>query len=221
MKAPVCMTALGLILVGLVGCHGVADERDYTIRGDFQDVRVELSNGDLTIRAAEPGADAIEMRADVGGVGGGNAIERRMDGDTLVIDYRCGFCGGDVELIVPEQLPVDAWVKRGDLELDGLSAPVVAEVRTGAIQGYDLASDTEIFANAGGIELTYRERPARIDVESHVGGVVLEVPSGGYRLDTRGHLGAVRLVDVWDDASAEEEIRVFTHAGGVEILGNR
>ncbi len=213
----ICLLAMGFI--GLVGCHGVADERDYTIRGDFQDVRVELSNGDLSIRA-EPGIDAIRMEADVGGMGGGDAVDRYMEGETLVIDYRCGFCGGDVELVVPDHLPIDAWVKRGDLQLDGLAAPVVAEVRTGAIEGHDLTADVEVFANAGSVELEFVERPGLVDVESHVGAVLLEVPSGGYQLDTRGHLGAVRLVDVWQDDDALEEIRVFNHAGEVEILGN-
>jgi hypothetical protein len=218
MRGLVC---IGLALVGLVGCHGVSDQRLYTITGDYEDLRVELSNGDLSIEAAEPGERSIRMEADFGGVGGSDAIDRYMDGDTLVIDYRCGFCGGDLELVIPADLPVDAYVRRGDLSLEGLSASVLAEVETGAIEGTHLTADVEAFVNAGGIELEFDDRPGLVDVETHVGAVLLEVPSGGYRIDARGHLGAVTLSDVWEDASSEEELRVFNHAGEVRILGNR
>lgn len=206
----------GLGVVG-VGCAPMADDRSFSLTGGFDAVQVELSNGDLSVYAVE--GDAVLLDVDFGGLASSGSVDRRVEDGVLVVDYACRLCGGDVSLGVPAGLPVRAWLAHGDLSLEGLSGPVSAEVRAGAIEVDELACDADLLAHAGSIEGSWSERPLGIRAEAHVGAVELELPTGAYDLDVRATLGVVRLDAIVHDPSADAAVRAVAGAGEVALVG--
>ncbi|MEZ4320975.1 MAG: hypothetical protein R3F61_26085 [Myxococcota bacterium] len=204
-------------VAGMVGCAPISDERTYAIEGDFDSVRIELSNGDLDVHPVA--GTQVTVEADFGGVGRPNTVSRYVEDGELVIDYACGLCGGDLDVGIPGDLPVRAVLQHGDLELEGLTGPVSAELHAGSVVGTDLACDVDVFNHAGSVELEWGFRPVFVDAEAHLGSVLLEVPAGGYALDLHANVGVVRLVDVFDDPDSDASIAAFAHAGEVQIEG--
>lgn len=212
------MRRVGWILGVTVACGPIVDERSFTIEGDFDAVRVKLSNGEAIVGLAE--GEAVELDVDFGGVGRPSSVGRYVEQGVLVIDYSCTLCGGDLELGIPDGMPVDITVLHGDLELVGLTGPVRGEVHTGSIAGEDLDCDTDVVAYAGSIELDWDFRPLAVQAETHVGALSLGVPAGPYRLDVGSNLGVVRLFDVVHDDRATSAISAFAFMGEVEIEGS-
>lgn len=208
---------LVLSLIGIgVGC-GEIDEGPFVVGDGFDRVEVKLSNGDLTIVAHDEPEVVIE--ADFGGLSRPGSIGRYLDDGVLIVDYDCALCGGEVLVRVPHGVPVDADLAQGDLTLDGLSGPVVANMQAGEITGIDLACDANLSTRAGEVNLSYSFRPADLLATTTLGEVNVELPAGAYDFDFGSRVGVVNLWDVSHDPGADSRIALFAEAGEINVTG--
>lgn len=215
------MTRIGLVVLGAtlalaVGC-GEIDEGPFVVGEGFDRVEVQLTSGDLAVVRADGGEVVID--ADFGGLSQPGTIGRYIDDGVLVIDYACTLCGGDVEVQVPDGVPVDVTLTQGDLTLERLTGSVLANVQAGAIRGVDLACDAQVSTRAGAVELTYAFRPRQVLAETTFGSIDLTVPAGAYALEFGGHVGVVDLWDVENDPSASSSLVAIAEAGAITIRG--
>ena len=215
------MARVGLVVLcgglGLaVGC-GDVEEGPFVFGEDFGAVEVRLSSGDLTV--AHTDGDEVVIDADFGGLSGPGSVGHHISDGVLVIDYDCALCGGDVEVLVPDGVPVDATVTRGDLHLERLTGSVLANVQAGAISGEDLACDAHVSTRAGEIELAYAFRPRQVLAETTFGSIDLTVPSGAYAIEFGGNVGVVNLWDVENDPDSPSSLVTIVEAGEITIRG--
>lgn len=201
----------------MVACGPIADDREWDIVGDFSEVEVRLSNGDLRIEGID--GDRVEVDTDFGGVARHGSVSRYVEDDALVIDYDCALCGGDLAIGVPRWMPLRASLDHGDLGIDGMSGDVFAEVHTGSIGASELGGAFDALAHAGGIEVEFDTRPTDVRAESRIGAVLVEVPRGPYFIDASATFGVVQLTNVSHDRDSDEAIDVVAHAGEVRIVG--
>jgi hypothetical protein len=109
-------------LVLLPACVVGGGEQDWEIDG-VEAATVRLSNGEVQLRSEEGRSTAFVYYS--GGGIGPNAVhpEVRVANGMLMVDAAAGlFSGGELEVVVPAGVPIDAHVERGELSID-LAAP--------------------------------------------------------------------------------------------------
>lgn len=203
-----------MLLVLGAGCTITASDQVRRFDGDVERIEVRLSNGDLELVGTM--ADTIEVEESFGGVGN---IEAYVDGDTLVLDYGCLLCGGDVTVAVPDGVAVDAELLAGDLSLVDLGGSVVADVRAGAIEGRGLTCFTSLSAGSGAIELAYEDTLVYVEATASTGSIDVEVPEGAYDMALSAGTGVVETFGVVHDEAARGVLDLRANMGSVEVFG--
>lgn len=113
------------------------------------------------------------------------------------------------QIDVPNGVPVDAGIRRGDLTLWGVGGDLQLTVDAGILVGRDLSGPRVHAANADGeVNLHFAEAPTDVDATSGTGPLLVVLPVGGYAVDAEPT--AEVTVDVDPAASA----RIRTRSGG-------
>jgi len=203
----------------LSGCKVLAIEETYEI-DDIETIVLRVDNGDVEIVADE--RDDVRVDLDYGGV---TMDEVGMDqvGDVLYIDLDCGLlptCGGDLRLMVPPSLEIDATLEAGDLSLYELEGPVMADLWAGSLDGIELAMEYISASNTHGeVALDFELQPEQVCVDVTTGSIELDVPAGAYALDLDAAAGSVSVSGVEEDSGASASIWARTAAGSIELKG--
>jgi len=151
---------------------------------DLEGVFVELGSGDVEIWGEEGRASTTEVHLDLGGIGQDTArgtLTVGADG-WLHVDARGGiFGGGDIEVIVPAGLPVEAIVERGDVD--------VVQDRPADVSACAAAGSVTIEVPAGGYQLDLDGGAGSIDARG-----VWHDPDAEHTLQGCFGAGDVRIV---------------------------
>lgn len=232
----VLLLALAMVIGGLL----IRDRHSEVTLTSAAKVRVELENGQLTLRKSADDAFVLHRRDEY--VLRGPAFEHRIEGEVLVIEIECprvnlGRCTSEVDLSIPGLTEIVANVENGNIstrelqgaaelrasngkiETDGTFGPVDMDVGNGAISGKDLSS-TEVRARTanGAVELEFSTAPRSVDAETGNGDVKIQVPkeSGPFAVDASTGNGKT-TVDARDDDSSPNRIRARSGNGDVSV----
>ncbi len=234
MRLAVALAVVVASLIGLAALLGGAtaigealfqqeDRQVLPIAGEVRRVDLEVSAGQVDLRTSEGRPVLTSRRA---WVVGEPEVERTLREDgTLVVRAGCdgwtlGSCELDLDLAVPEGVPVRARLRAGGLRLRGTLGALRLDVAAGGVDLDDVASRRiRAQVSAGGLEGRLTRAPQLLDVTTTAGGVDLEVPRGRYAVSTTTTAGGVDLTGIQDDPRSERVIRVTTTAGGVDITG--
>ena len=228
--------ALGALALSALAFSPAAGQERYDVGGDHVAIfnlagEITLtgtSGGAVTVAVRRGGADAEQLRVDVGDVGGVQALRVIYPSDRVVYDR--GGWGGNTEVRVREDGTWDdreQWRGRGDrvrVSSRGSGLDAHADLSIGVPRGQRV----EIFLAVG--RISAENVDGRVLLDTHAGGVVARSMSGFLSVDTgsgsvevlgmQGDLevdtgsGSVRVADV-----SGSEIGVDTGSGGVEATG--
>lgn len=181
---------------------GVADVRVRPTTGSTLEVSAEISEGLLDTDYAV----------------------RRSDDGEIVISSSCRpwlvpGCGVEVELGVPEGLPLEVRTTSGSIELDAVGGVVVARSGSGDIAATDLtAVDLDLLTTSGDIEAAFATQPAGVKARTSSGDVALDLPAGETRYAVRADTdsGTVES-DVEDDPAGTGFVTVETASGDIDL----
>ena len=208
----------GLLLALTTGCVTAIDDTT-VIDEPVHTVRIDLGKGDLSVTRSPDHATVVH--ADVGGLGQVEGLS--IDDGVLTIDLRCGgldLCGADLTVEVPEGAAIEAEVRAGDAQLEGLDGPLWVVVSAGSVDADGLRSDeAHLAAAAGDVHARFDTPPEDLHAVVGAGHVELEVPAGTYDVELDTRTGHLRLDGVQHRSGAPNRIRAESGAGSVEVVG--
>lgn len=214
----VALTACGSS--GIVG-PGRQDTVSYDVKEKVGVLRLRSGAGDAKI--SETGGDAVRVVERLHWRGDARPeTEHKVEGDALVVSYRCppgwNDCGVDYEIQVPKGLALDLNSGAGDLTLRGLSGDLTVSVGAGDVDAAGLAGrKVTAKTGTGDIELRYASAPDAVELTTGAGDVQLAVPDvGPYAVHTETAVGEAAVSVRKDDASPHR-ISVSTGAGDVTV----
>lgn len=218
----VLLIAAGTLSVA--GWLGVRSEtQSQTYRHDAEEISIEISNGDVTLVAGEPGLVSVERRLRWSYAK--PTYDERWDGRTLHVttDCRAGQwlgpqCGIDYTLAVPETVAVRVRTSTGDIAVRDLRGELRLSTSTGDVTAVDVASPAiDVSTSTGDIRLTVTAPPQTVTARTGTGDVTVRVPEGGsYRVQTDTGIGDTRI-SVPRDNSASRSITVRTSTGDIFV----
>ncbi len=233
MRIVVALAVVVAALIGLAALLGGAtaigealfeqtDRQVLAVDEEVRRVELDVSGGHVELRGAD-GPSRIEARREW--VLGEPELERTMRDGTLVLRAGCegwslGSCGVDLDVTVPEGVPVQARIRAGGLSVAGRLGALRLDVAAGGVELRDVSSRRIVAeVSAGGLDGRLVRAPRLLDVQATAGGIDLEVPRGRYAVDASATAGGVDLTGVQRDPRSDRVIRARATAGGVDITG--
>lgn len=187
--------------------------------------------GDLKVRG-EPGRSKLEARGEACASSDQLLdqiqIETRREGSTVYLktrmpDLKGGFIGNqyamlDLDIALPDSIPVDIEDSSGDLDLSRVRSAVIAD-SSGEIEIEDIAGDLEVSDSSGDVAI---ERVAgRLQVTDSSGDLHIENIQGDVLIpiDSSGDIRLVQVgsVHIRNDTSGEIYIRGVNHDVRVDV----
>lgn len=190
---------------------------------DLPQVALRADAADVTVVEGE--GEEIRFEADVTSGLLGTDYEIRRRGAELEIVSGCFAllnpgCGVDVQVTVPEGLPVELTNASGDVVADGLGDRVLTVVAgSGDVTAHDLEVD-ELSATteSGGVSASFASDPFAVKATTDSGGIDVTLPGGdeGYQVDVRTESGDVSQ-DVESEDDAQRFVRLHSDSGDVRL----
>jgi hypothetical protein len=196
-----------------------------------------LASSDLTVRASSGPAATLSRELHWRGAQRPELTET-WEGQTLRVSYRCltPNCSVDYEVSLPATVEVHAETTSGDIDVHGMSGPVViettsgdialsgvggditAQATSGNVESTDLGSGrVTVKASSGDIGLDFTTAPELVSVRATSGDTSITVPSGRpYAVHVRTTSGDQRVA-VDQSQSATGKIDVESTSGDVTI----
>ncbi|NRQ34252.1 DUF4097 family beta strand repeat protein [Nonomuraea sp. NN258] len=211
------LTGCGISAIGGPTNH---DNVSYAVKEKVATLRVETGAGDVEI--TETGTTEIKVTENLYWNDDKPEAEHRVEGDTLVVSYKCpsswGNCGVNYVIEVPKGLRVKLDSGSGDLTLRSLSGDLEVNVGSGEIDGNGLAGKKFLAeSGSGNLELKYASAPESVEVETGSGDITLRVPNEGYNVRTDLGSGDTK-VDVKNDPGAPRAMTLRSGSGDVSVL---
>lgn len=221
------LTSAALLTSGLTGCGltsaaGPAEQDKASYEVTEKVTRLEVRNGSGDTLITETGGGSVKVDETLHWRGNRPETEHTVDGDTLLITYRCpprpGSCSVNYKIQIPEGLEVKAEAGSGDITLRSLSGPLTVSSGSGSLDGSGLTGKTVLAeAGSGDVELEYETAPERAEAEAGSGDVTLRVPDGSYDVAAEAGSGDT-TVSVRADRNAPHKIKVSAGSGDVSVL---
>ena len=172
-------------------------------------------------------------------------VQVDRSGGTLTVTVHCGDpfggvgCRADLTVLVPQQTPLTATARSGDLtaqglvgpldlrsssgdiELDDVSGPVQAATTSGAIDGSALDSTRfSARSDSGPVSVDFAAPPAQVAVGADSGPIEVDLPRGS-RYRVSGASNGPRDIEAGlTDPTAPDSITVNTDSGPVTLEYN-
>lgn len=215
-RRPVLM-GVTAIAASVLAVSGAAAQERFNVGGDHVAVYnlagevtvVGTAGGDVTVEVRRAGADASQLRVEVGEIGGGvEALRVIYPADRIVYDDGPGW-GGSSELRVrPDGTwgGGEGWRNSGDrvrVSGRGSGLEAHADLRIGVPRGQRV----DIYLAVG--RITAENVEGRILLDTHSGGIIARSMRGFLRADTGS--GDVEV------AGMEGDLEVDTGSGGVRV----
>lgn len=176
------------VLTLLVACSRVERPIEATLPADGLDtLRVTIDRGDLAYEGTSE--DRFVLEGTSAGFGSsesqaaareaGNEVTLVASGDAAVLEATSESRRGwvDLELAGPSTLDLDVWVKRGSLDVSGVTGQHV--LTADRITARGLAGDADLLATSGGMDVElWPFDDGELLLESSAGEVVLRLPWG-------------------------------------------
>jgi DUF4097 and DUF4098 domain-containing protein YvlB len=176
--------------ISLKLCKQVAAEDEAAARQALNEVKLEISGNNVTIRGPEPGAHSI----------GTVLLVRAPKGATLDLSVHNG--GISVRKF---QGTVKAHARNGGIAFTKSTGTLTAEARNGGVSIKDCSGDVNADVQNGGLSISLPERWEGKGLEAHTqnGGLVVAVPKNldtGVEIAGSEHVSIVCKDDVCNNA---------------------
>ncbi|MTD57649.1 DUF4097 family beta strand repeat-containing protein [Amycolatopsis pithecellobii] len=176
-----------------------------------QSVRLDVSSGDVRVRAGDAGSTSVVERFRYSGSRPDHAY--RLDSGQLVL-ADCGHdCSVDYEIVVPRGTSVTGNANSGDIELAGVSADV--SNRSGQIDVRDATGPVKVHTNSGDISVSLSS-PQDVTAQASSGDVDLTVPDERYRIDARTSSGD-RKIEIPADPTGLHLLDLQASSGDITV----
>lgn len=189
--------------------------------GVIQALSIDLTVGDVTVRARPEAGGEIRATRHIHGPAGGVEVEEDRFGGTFAMRGACAVlanCRVDLVVEVPAGTALSLRTGSGSVSLEGPLGDVRVDVGDGAVSGWvETEGELGVRVGWGDVELEDRAVPAALTVNVARGDVQLAVPGGAYdlRLDAFAGTETSGMVK-----SAEgPRIQAQTRSGRVEVRG--
>lgn len=209
-------------------------------------VEIDVSSGHVEIVGSPSGETRLDFSVKSGWSRDGG-IDHAVVGQTLRVTGGCDtgiflgiWCESDVTITVPSSAVVSADAAAGTLVVRGLAGETVLESSAGSISVTDQrgsltahsdagsvevsgldAETAKVTSSAGSVSVSAVSPPLSLDAESSAGSVRVSVPDDvAYDVETDSAVGR-EVVSVSSVAGSRYEIRAFSSAGSVEVVGTR
>ncbi|HZM78087.1 MAG TPA: DUF4097 family beta strand repeat-containing protein [Candidatus Limnocylindrales bacterium] len=197
----------------------------------------DLASSDLSVRRA-PGT-AVEITRKLKWRGDkGPRYSETWEGQTLRVSYSCPYigCSIDYDVQVPEGVEVQAKISSGDVEVNGMAAPVTIETSSGDVRltgvkgtvtvkatsgdvsAVDLVAErATVSTSSGDVNLDFAAAPQSVGVRVTSGDTtILLPPHDAYLVEARTTSGEQKIT-VDRSQSASRKIDVEATSGDVRI----
>jgi hypothetical protein len=200
-------------------------------------VFTDIGSGDVTVRASSGPAATVGRALHWRGDKRPEVIEA-WEGQTLRVSYRCQApnCSIDYEVGLPATVEVHAETSSGNIDVHGMSGPVVVQSTSGDISLGGVSGDITLqatsgdvttsdlasrrvttSATSGNVSLEFAAAPEAISVRATSGDTVVTVPPGRpYAVHVRTNSGDQRVA-IDQSPSATGKIDVESTSGDVRI----
>lgn len=234
-----------MAFAGLTALTWITNSHDtVTIEERIDRVEIDVSSGRVEIVGSPSGETRLDFSVKSGWSRDGG-IDHAVVGRTLQVTGGCDsgiflgiWCESDVTITVPASAVVTADASAGTLVVDGLAGETSLESDAGSITVTDQrgaltahsdagevlvtgldAEVAKVTSSAGSVSVAAVSAPLSLDAESSAGSVRVSVPSGiSYDVETDSAVGR-EVVSVDTVSGAPHEIRAFSSAGSVEVVG--
>ncbi|AJC57373.1 DUF4097 family beta strand repeat-containing protein [Streptomyces sp. 769] len=230
----VALAGAGVLALGACGLVvGETFSDDATVSQKITSVRVDTSNGGVTVRGGQ-GGDAVSVHRKVTYRGDRpTGPSHRVEGGTLVL----GGCGDQCSVTYTVDLPgtvpvtgettngavhlskvasVRLTTSNGEIDLDGVSGAVDVHTSDGAITGKGLAgTGVKAETSNGAIDLT-TTKPQDVRARTTNGAVAVTVPDARYQVSAETDNGA-KKIGVHNDPAGRYRLDLNTSNGGIRV----
>ncbi len=232
---------------GLTAVSWITHSQDsVTVSERVDRVEIDVSSGRVEIVGSPSGETRLDFSVKSGWSRDGG-IEHSVAGGVLRVTGGCDsgvfpgiWCESDVTITVPSSAVVSADASAGALVVSGLSGetsldsdagsievsdqtgPLTAHSDAGSVRVTGLDADVaKVTSSAGDVEIEAVSPPRSLDAESSAGSVRVSLPDDvSYDVETDSAVGRER-VTVHSRPGARHEVRAFSSAGSVEVVGSR
>ncbi len=208
-----CFACLAAVSVAGWSIGTVTHTTHRELAGPVRELRLSVGSGDVTIT---PGGDRVTIDSRVRGSLRAPRPSIRLQGDAVRVQGGCGnivfgHCESTFAVRVPAGTAVRLDATSGDVQVNGLSAPVTIRASSGDVELGDLSGGTDVRVSSGDIEADALS--GRVALQSSSGDVV----ANRLRADTVRLQAASGDVEA-DLATIPEEVDVSSSSGDV-VLG--
>lgn len=194
---------------------------DHALPGELTALSLEVSAGDVTVRAAAAG-EAPGARATIRSGVTSPAAEVSAAGSTARLTDTCRNawwtnCSVSWTVVVPEGASVDVVSSVGEVTLVDLAGDISVVSGVGGISATGLEGATvRTRSGVGDVTLVHAAAPDTVDIVSSTGDVHLTVPAGdtGYRIVADSSIGDV-YDQVGSDPSQSRVLEARTSVGDI------
>ena len=222
---------------GLVGEVNIAVESS-SFTEPVTRIVFDLSSGDVSLRPAQ--GTAVELTRELHWRGDKPpSYTETREGQTLRVFYKCVTinCWIDYEVRVPENVEVDVKASSGDVQVNGMAAPVRVDLSSGDVRltnvkgtvsvktssgdvsGTDIAAGrVDVTTTSGDVNLDFSAAPQSVTAHVTSGDITMLVPPDKepYRVDAQTTSGDQKIT-IDRSQSATRRIEANTTSGDVRI----